>query len=401
MTTTALPATHQQNKLISIIVAYLAFILIGMASTSALLGIAWTPMQSEFGQPLDAVGLLLAASTLGYLSSSFLTGSITGRIGIGMTLLAGGLLTTISLGVAAFFGSYLLLLPLFVLLGVGSGFIDAGLNAYVAEHHSERTLNWLHACFGIGATVSPLIVTAILDNDLSWRAAFVLVTLISGVVTLAFLFMRGRWRTMAAQAHRADGGQGVRMSDTLRIPAVWLGIVLFFFYAGMETSPGQWMFPLYNQSRGIPEATAGFWVSFYWGSFTIGRIFFGAIISYIKPNRLMRLCLIGTMAGAALIWWSPTPDVGFLGLALFGFSQAPMFPVFISQTLARVGARHTPNAIGFQVAGAGIGIAGIPALIGFLAARSTLEIIPPFLFGASILVVILYEISARVHMREK
>ncbi|MBL8134394.1 MAG: MFS transporter, partial [Anaerolineae bacterium] len=284
MTTNAHPSTSQQNKLISILVAYLAFIALGMASTSALLGIAWTPMHVEFGQSLATVGVLLASSTLGYLSSSFLTGSVTGRVGIGWTVLAGGVMVTLSIAAAAAFGVFWLLIPLFVILGIGSGFIDAGLNAYIAEHHSQRTLNWLHACFGVGATASPLIITALLDNDQTWHTAFYLIAGVCGLVTVGFFFMRGRWRAMAAQASHADGDSRVRLSETLRVPAVWFGVALFFFYAGMETSPGQWMFPLYSQSRGIPEATAGFWVSFYWGSFTVGRIFFGAIISYIPTH---------------------------------------------------------------------------------------------------------------------
>lgn len=399
-TTVTSSAALRQNKLLTVLLAYAAFIGIGMASTSALLGIAWTTMSVEFGQPLSALAYILFASTVGYLSSSFLSGTVMGQIGIGWTVLVGSVLLSIGLAATTFVGAFWLLIPLFLVVGVGSGFIDTGFNSYIAEHHSERTLSWLHACFGIGATVGPLIVTAILNAEQSWRVAYWLITGFCIALTVGFALIRGRWRMMAAQTARSEGGKGVHIADTLRLPAVWLGIALFFFYAGMETSPGTWMFPLYNTARGIDEATAGFWVSLYWASFTIGRIFFGAIISYIAANTLIRICLVGTVLGAVLIWWNATPEVGFAGLALFGFAQAPMFPVFISQTLGRVGAKHAPNAIGFQVAGAGIGIAGIPALIGVLAERSSLEIIPPFLVGAALICVVLYELSMRVKVKD-
>ncbi len=51
-------------------------------------------------------------------------------------------------------------------LGMGGGAIDTGLNTYAAEHFSPRHINWLHACYGLGAMLGPPIVTAVLDAGL-------------------------------------------------------------------------------------------------------------------------------------------------------------------------------------------------------------------------------------------
>jgi fucose permease len=391
MTTTTVKLTSQQTNLLTVIAAFLGFIGIGL--NGSLIGIAWTPMSPEFGQPLESVGILLFASTAGYLTISFMVGTVTARIGIGATVLLGAAFIAGGLAATAFAQAFWLLIPILIFTGVGSGLIDAGFNAYISEHHSKRTLNWLHACFGIGATVAPLIVTALLNAQASWRIAFLIVASFCGALTVLFFLIRGQWRVMAAEAVRAEGGVGITLSDTLRLPAVWIGVALFFVYAGMESSPGVWMFPLYTKGRGIAEVLAGTWVSLYWGVFTIGRIVFGAIINYVPTNLLIRACFVGILIGTVLIWWNPSQDIGVFGLILFGFAQAPMFAVFISQTASRVGIRHAPNAIGFQVAGAGIGVAGVPALIGILQERISLEIIPPFLFGIAIVAVILYEVS--------
>lgn len=391
MTSTVAKSTSQQSNLLTVAIAFLGFIGIGL--NSGLIGIAWTPMSAEFGQRLDALGYLLFAATVGYLTSSFLVGAVTGRIGIGMTVLAGAALLSLGLGATAVSQTFLLLIPIMIITGIGSGLIDAGFNAYIAEHHSKRTMNWLHACFGIGATAGPLLVTAILKAEASWRIAYLIVAAFCLVLVALFIFIRNQWHAMAAQVARSDGGSGIKLTDTLRIPAVWIGIALFFMYAGMETSPGTWMFPLYTKARGVAEVTAGTWVSLYWGMFTIGRIFFGAIINYVPTNLLIRLCLIGVVLGAAILWWNPTPDAGVFGLVLLGFAQAPMFAVFISQTAARIGIQNAPNAIGFQVAGAGIGVAAIPALIGVVQERTSLEIVPPFLLGCALIVILLFELS--------
>ncbi|HEX2908827.1 MAG TPA: hypothetical protein VHO69_18290, partial [Phototrophicaceae bacterium] len=99
--------------------------------------------------------------------------------------------------------------------------------------------------------------------------------------------------------------------------------------------------------------------------------------------------------GTLLLWWSPVVEVGFAGLALLGFVQAPIFPLLISNTQDRLGAKLAPHAIGFQVGGASIGIAVLPSLAAVLVKQAGAAIIPPFLLVIAIFITVLYEISLR------
>jgi fucose permease len=65
-----------------------------------------------------------------------------------------------------------------------------------------------------------------------------------------------------------------------------------------------------------------------------------------------------------------------LAVALIGFAIAPIFPALMSGTSQRVGPHFAANTIGMQMAAAGLGTAVIPSLVGVLARRSSLEIIP-------------------------
>ncbi len=370
--------------------AYLGFIGLGM--NAGLIGVAWPSMQAEFGVPLDAVAYLLLASTAGYLTASFFSGPLAYRFGIGRLLLVGGLAMASALIIIATSNSWLLLIAVMLISGIGSGIIDAGLNAYLAQHHGERAMNWLHAAFGVGITISPLILTAVFAADQSWRLGYWIVAAFIGVVALCYLATMGWWRSIVPQTGDKPARR-VSMRSTLRMPVVWMGIAMFFLYAGLEATPGQWVFTYFTQARGIVEESAGLWVSIYWGSFTIGRIFFGAIITRLNTRILLRVLIITAIISALLIWWNPVDWVGFVGLTVLGFAQAPMFPVLVSNTPRRVGVEHAPNAIGFQISGAGIGVAALPALAGVLANNISLEIIPPFIFTAGILILVLYELS--------
>jgi fucose permease len=170
---------------------------------------------------------------------------------------------------------------------------------------------------------------------------------------------------------------------------------MFFVFTGLEVSGGQWPYTLFTEARAVAPDTAGFWVSVYWASLTIGRILFGIAARRTRLVQLLRMAMLGCVCGAALIWWNPSQTISFLGLALLGFALAPIFPLSISDTPRQLGARHAPNAIGFQVAAASLGIAVLPGLGGVLAERVGLETIGPYLVVLAVGMFLLHELFVR------
>jgi len=372
----------------------LSFVVLGLPG--GILGVAWPSIRTSFALSLDAVGALLVAHTLGYLLSSFNNGRIISRLGIGSFLLVSAMIGGLGLVGYALAPAWWVMVSFGLLLGIGGGAIDAGLNTYFAANHSASLMNWLHACFGLGAALGPAIVTAILDGGYSWRWAYALVALSEGILAACFALTLSRWRLAEFTSKRIGPGLAkVRSVDTVKLPAVWLGIALFFTFTGVEASGGQWPYALFTEARSVNPATAGFWVSIYWASLTLGRILFGIAVNCIGIVPLLRTSMLGTICGAALIWWNPTDVLSFLGLALMGFSLAPLFPLSISNTPDQVGVEHSANAIGFEVAAASLGIAALPGLGGVLAERLGLEIIGPFLVVFSVVVLVLHEFGAR------
>ena len=171
----------------TLVLASLGFVSLGLPE--GMLGVAWPSISSSFGLPLDALGLLLATFATGYFCASALSGRVMGRFGTGQVLAVScGLTGTSLLGYAVAPGWYSMV-ALGGMLGLGAGTIDAGLNTYAAVAHGPRVLNWMHAAFGLGAAVGPLIMTAILASGLPWNLGY-------GLVALAQLGLAaGYWRT--------------------------------------------------------------------------------------------------------------------------------------------------------------------------------------------------------------
>lgn len=379
MTVRATPTTRTLVRLGPVLLAYAAFIALGMPD--GLLGIAWPSIRADFGIPLDSLGLLLFASVTGYTTSTFLSGALVARIGVGRLLAISCGLTGAALVGYTLVPQWWMMVLLGIMAGLGAGAIDAGLNTYAAAHFRPGLVQWLHASYGVGVTIGPIIMTLALTTLDSWRVGYRVVAGFQVLMALAFALTLPWWANQQERA--ADGPHEKRLTDyktplseTIRRPRVWLSVLLFFLYVGAEVSLGTWAYTLLTESRGIAPQMAGFWAGGYWATFTVGRILAGVFAHRLGIDALVQGGLTLALLGTGLLWWNPFELANLLAVALVGLAIAPVFPALISGTSRRVEARFAANTIGMQMAATGLGGALIPSLVGVLARRASLEVIP-------------------------
>jgi len=250
-------------------------------------------------------------------------------------------------------------------------------------------------------------MTAVLAAGRPWRSGYAIVGVGQLVLAGGFAWTRQRWlapstapgavesaaytesaRTPSVLAAAAPS----RSIETLRLPAVWLGVAVFFVYTGTEATAGVWAYSVLTQARGVPAATAGFWVSLFWIGLTLGRFVFGFVAEHARMVTLLRASLV---AIALLFALNLGAVATVVGLTTSGFAMAPIFPSLIAMTPARLGARHTGNAVGFQVAAAILGAAWFPSLVGVLVGRFGLEGVGWSLLAGALGLITLHEVLQR------
>jgi len=368
----------QYPKIGLVILAYVAFIALGMPD--GLLGVAWPSIRTSFSIPLDAIGMLLTALVAGYMISSFLSGPLITRWGVGRVLAASCALTGVGLIGYTIVPEWWMMALLGVAAGLGAGAIDAGLNTYVAAHFGEGLMQWLHASYGIGVTLGPIIMTIALTTLDSWRVGYRVVGGFQLALAACFVLTLPMWNQKDGSAGRDEPKRltdyKTPMGETLLQPWVWLSAFLFFLYVGAEASLGTWTYSLLIGSRGINPTVAGLWAGSYWATFTIGRMVAGLYAKRAGVNTLVMGGLAGALLGVVLLAWNPSEAANLLAVALIGFAIAPIFPALMSGTSQRVGARYAANTIGMQMAATGLGTAVIPSLMGVMARQVSLEVIP-------------------------
>lgn len=358
------------RSLFLVVVTYLAFISLGLPD--GLLGIAWPFMSSRSNVPLESLGILLIAFTTGYLSTSSTSGRILRVISLGMLLTLSCLMTGISLLGYALTDSWHLIIVASFFLGSGGGAIDSSINTFAASRFSASTVNWLHAFYGVGATTGPLLMTVMLASGFEWFHGYIAVAAIQISLSILFLLTQKRWQVSSDDD---DHHSSSEYFQTLRLPVVWIYMLIFFLYTGLEQGFGQWLFTILTKSRGIGEAKAGLWASAYWGSLTIGRIVFGIVLTQIPVNKVLAGAISGIVVGVVLFALDVTPASNLLAIIILGIANAPVFPSLISVTPARIGKEHTATAIGVQISMAMLGGALLPGFAGLLSDELGLEVI--------------------------
>lgn len=354
------------------LIAYLAFIAFGIYE--GILGVVWPAMSQDLGVSLESLGVVLVVGLIGFVLVSFTSGWLIQKTSFYWLLLASLLLRLVGFGGAAISSTFILLVASLFIASMGGGGLDSSMNGFFSSRGTARQLNWMHASFGIGATLGPFLVTAVQFLGGGWQWAFAVVAIVFGVQSILVRLSPSVWELdPAAVKDQPETGKDARLITTMRLPVVWLSIFVFFLYTGTEISTAQWSFTLFTLSRGIPELTASTWVGIYWGIFTLGRILFGLIADKVRLDPILRIAFLLAAIGAILLWWHPTDWISFGGLALMGLAFAPIFPSLIATTVNRVGHLHSSNAIGFQVAAAGLGGAVLTGLIGVFATATTLE----------------------------
>ncbi|GAA0584295.1 MFS transporter [Craurococcus roseus] len=354
-----------------LLVAYLAFV--GLGLPDAVTGVAWPSIRKTFGVGQDGLGLLLSCAAAGYLASSLAAGGLVRRLGIGRLLAASSALVALALAGYATTGVWPVFLLCAFALGAGGGAIDAALNLFVAVAFGARQLNWLHAFYGVGAALGPLLMTAVLAAGWSWRWGNAAIACVLAALSLAYFATRNVW-SVAPGRERGDGDAGgapVTAGQALRLSAVRLHVAVFFLLTGVEATAGQWGYTVLTEARGVSPAVAGVCVGGFWAMFTVARVAAGAVVVRVGGVRLARASAAGVAAGALLFAFSPAgaPLVGVAGLWLVGLALGPLFPGLMAETPRRLGAGAAAHAVGFQVAAAVAGAAALPALAGALAAR--------------------------------
>jgi MFS family permease len=324
-------------------------------------------MRLSFHEPIGALGIILIVSVAAEAVSSAVTGRLLSVIGAGRLMVLATALLAIALGGETLAPSLWVFACGAVLFGLGFGVTNSVVNAHAASNFGARQVNWVHASYGLGATIGPLLVTALLTNGLSWRWAYVIMAAVEAALTLVFAVTVSAWRV--SQRAAIEARPSVDRARRRRRPtgAVLGSVVFVAVESGIENAAGVWGYVFLTAGRGLSPGVAGVCVSAYWATMFVGRMVFGPVAGRVGAQRVLGLAVAAVAAGAAVM---AVPGPGWLavaGLMIFGLAAAPIFPLLTLTTAERVGTageEGTNQTVSLQVAASAVGSTALPSGVG-------------------------------------
>lgn len=359
-----------------LIIIYIVFISLGLPDS--LLGVAWPVLHGEMNVPesfASVMSIIIGICTGGV---SFVSGTLIRKFGTARVTLASIFITAFGLVGISFSPNIVVMLIFSIILGYGAGAIDTGVNNFVSLHYNASHMNFLHCFWGVGVTVSPVIMSVFLSGEEgSWRNGYRVVALLQVVIALSVIAVMRKWINIEKSTvlTEEEGGEKDEKGffDIMKIKGVPFSILSLGLYCSMEFICGTWGATYAVNVFALEPSVAAKWVSLYYGGIMLGRLISGFVATKLGDNKLIKLGIVFSAFGI-IVLLLPIGKASLVGLLLMGFGFGPVFPSVLHNIPERFGAKYSADITGFHMGGAyAIGFF-FQLVYGFLATSTTFKI---------------------------
>ena len=369
---------------ILLLIIYLIFISLGLPDS--LVGTTWPSISQSLGVPEDYQGILTCVISLCTIISSFFSPYLIKKLKPSGTVAISIVLTVIGLIALSFVPSFWFMLLAAIPLGLGGGAIDATLNNYVALHYKAIHMNWLHSFWGVGTTISPLIISSFLTDNDGWRKGAIILAIIQAAICIISLVCIPLWKKCENIFALREKNSETTVEDTevvelgykktFALKGVWFALFGFLAYTAVESLAGMWFSSMVHFGLNVSEQDATLWASFFYLGITIGRFISGIISLKVKEKNMIRIGESIIFVGIILLFMTFEPKIMPFAVVLIGLGCAPVYPAIIKDTPNRFTKKYSQNVMGIQMSFAYISNFLIAPLFGVVAKYTTFLILP-------------------------
>jgi fucose permease len=369
--------------------AFIGFVVIGISGGAN--GVLLPSLSSYYRVDNTVIGLIFITSSVGYFLSAFTSSLLLEKLGKRMFLTMGTLAFLLGTLIFAVEPPFIVILATRFLIGFGIAIIETGLNAFIVEFRSTSMMNSLHAFFGVGSLIGPVVAAAML-SVWQWNSVYILLSLICLLLLIGFFTIfipqfatantHSNEKHEKSKAPQAQPQQNVLIA-ALKLPVVWLAALFLLLYTGVEVSLGNWSYSFLTEGRHLSNLFSSTVVSGFWLGLTMGRFILSALSERfgLSPVSLIYLCIGGVVLSSLAIWLVPFSAPTAVSFCLLGLCLGPIYPTTIALVPRLVSNRLIASAIGFLVSLSTVGIGLLPWLAGTLAQFMGLWSLLPYVIG--------------------
>lgn len=342
-----------------IIIMFLSYMCVGFRES--LLGVAWPYMRDAFGFSEDYLGYIILVIYLGMFLAANTKDIIARKIKLGLFL------SICSFSVAmCFFLIYLCtskiaLLALFLIMGIGFGYLDSITNSYVAKHYTSSYLTILQCFYGFGTSISPLILSAVITRGYVWNYAYLILAILELIVACLTIIIINKVKTDEVVVKKEEVHTNIKFDKKLLI----LPILVILFNCAMNSTITLWSPTYLSESRNLTTQQTALLVSLIGTGITAGRVVGCFLLTKADDEKVIDvseiLILISFVLFAVLS--SSNLNIAYLG---YGLGSSLVYPLILHEAAkrSRFNKALESSIVSKQLAAGYVGCSVIPSIAG-------------------------------------
>jgi FHS family L-fucose permease-like MFS transporter len=355
------------------VIRWLTFLMFMMfAMTTDSVGVIIPQIVKEFRLSLTAAGAFHYATMAAIAAAAIFLGFLADRIGRKQTIVLGLTLFALNSYLFVIGNSFAYFLCLLIVSGASIGIFKTGALALIGDISSSTTehtstMNMVEGFFGIGAIIGPAIVTALIDNHVSWKWLYTIAGSLCALLIFIALLVRYP-HTMKASQEPADLRRTLRMMGNPYALAFGAGELL---YVAIEASVYVWGPTYLSDYHGRWVLLAGYAISVFFFLRAAGRFLgvwllarFDWSVVLLALSVAILVCLTGSVCGGV--------SAAVVLLPLSGLFMSVIYPTLNSKGISCFPKSEHGAVAGvilfFTCAGAVLGPLAMAALIDALGA---------------------------------
>jgi fucose permease len=413
---TAVPVLQKWNNprinMFRVFATFYSFIILGL--NDAAYGALIPYLEKYYNISYIVISLVFLGPVVGYIGSAATNNLIHMRFGRrGVAAVCAGS-HLIAYAVIAVHPPYPVLVVVFVLAGYGNGLADSGWNAWIGDMaNANEVLGFLHACYGLGGAISPLVATTLVTKaGWQWYEYYYIMV---GLAAIEVVFSMSVFWGATGPAYRDEHPRTVpanlptpeeglmpeikpkgglfristasrsksRTAEAVTNKITWLCSLFLLIYVGIEVSVGGWIVTFMLRVRHGTPFASGLSSTGFWAGITIGRMVLGFVTARLfkTEKHAVATYLVASIVLQLLFWLVPNFNVSAVMVAFLGFFLAPLFPAAVVAATKLLPKHLHVAAVGFAAAFGASGACILPFAVGAIAQVKGVQVLQPIVLA--------------------
>ncbi|RCK54453.1 Bypass of stop codon protein 6 [Candida viswanathii] len=356
------------------------------------------------------------SNAVGFILIATMSHKIQPWFGKRNSLPIGNFLSCVMYGIVASGTKFPVIVVGFFFGGCGLALVAAQCNIFLSRLDKQsKYLAYYHGGYGIGATISPLIATGMVNNGATWNYFYLILLGMMALtgVCLYFSFQNADedlkpWDHDHVQDAEVEletlnpsgqapttnnaqvNSQASEMILALKNPATWLIAFFCLCYQGAEVSLAGWIVTFLLDYRHSNPNNTGYVASGLWAGLTLGRLLLTQPIhKYVGLRRGVFIVSLTSIVLVVLTWVIPAIIAEAVFVSIAGVFIGPNYPLLITFAAlpGLIPRKIQVVSITIMTAFGSTGGALFPFIVGVLLQKvGTFVVLPVFIVLYSIMV---------------